>query len=115
MKKYLFTISSILLLCALQVSDVIAWGADRTHRAITKKAVERSVLAEDYLEDFAKQFKQAPAANLKLIKAGKTKETEIVDIAGAIVSSEAVVKIINNSITQIKEQMQKKGLIDNGK
>lgn len=49
MKNSLFTISSILLLCALQVSDVIAFEADLTHRAITKKAVERSIL-DDYPE-----------------------------------------------------------------
>lgn len=49
MKNSLFTISSILLLCALQVSDVIAWEADLTHPAITKKAVEKSVL-DDYPE-----------------------------------------------------------------
>ena len=50
MKNSLFTISSILLLCAIQVSDVIAFEDDLTHRAITEEAVERSVLAGDYLE-----------------------------------------------------------------
>jgi len=115
MKKYLFTISSILLLCALQVSDVIALEADLTHRAITKKAVERSILAGNYLEDFANQFKQAPAAKLELIKAGKTKESEIAAITGATVSSEAVVKIFNKYTDKIKERLQTEGLIGNGK
>jgi len=58
--------------------------------------------------DFFKQFKDAPVASLKLIKAGKTTETEIVAISGATVSSESVVEIINNFLIQIKEQMPKK-------
>ena len=66
-------------------------------------------------EDFANQFKQAPAAKLELIKAGKTKESEIVAITGATVSSEAVVKIFNKYIDKIKERLQTEGLIGNGK
>jgi len=68
----------------------------------------------DYFQD---QFKGVPAEKLKLMKTGDAKkiDSEIVTISGATVSSEAVVKIINNSITQIKKQMQEKGLIGNGK
>jgi len=66
---------------------------------------------------FRDQFKGAPAEELALVKVGEgapTKiDSQIVAITGATVSSEAVVKIMNNSITQIKSQMQKKGLIDN--
>ena len=64
----------------------------------------------DYFHD---QFVGAPAEKLKLVKTGDAKkiDSEIVAISGATVSSEAVVEIINNSITQIKEQMQEKGLI----
>jgi len=61
----------------------------------------------DYFRD---QFKGAPAEELVLVRSGEAKEidSEIVAISGATVSSEAVVEIINNSITQIKEQMQEK-------
>ncbi len=63
------------------------------------------------------QFEGAPAEELELVKTGDVEkiDSEIVAISGATVSSEAVVDIINNSIIQIKDQMQKKGLIDNGK
>ena len=69
------------------------------------------------LPGWRSQFAGAPAAKLELAKTGDPKKTdsEIVAISGATVSSEAVVKIINNSITQIKDQMQKKELISNGK
>jgi len=68
----------------------------------------------DYYRD---QFAGAPAEELKLVASGDPKkiDAEIVAISGATVSSEAVVEIINNFLTQIKEQMQKKGLIGNGK
>ncbi len=61
----------------------------------------------DYYRD---QFKGAPAEELKLVTSGDPKkiDAEIVAISGATVSSEAVVEIINNFLTQIKEQMQKK-------
>jgi electron transport complex protein RnfG len=68
----------------------------------------------DYYRD---QFAGAPVEELKLVMSGDPKkiDAEIVAISGATVSSEAVVEIINNFLTQIKEQMQKKGLIGNGK
>ena len=67
----------------------------------------------DYFRD---QFKGAPAEGLKLATSGdntKTDDTEIIAISGATISSEAVVDIINNAITQIKKQIQQKGLIGN--
>ncbi len=65
---------------------------------------------------YRKQFEGAPAEKLQLVKTGDVKkiDSEIVAISGATVSSKAVVDIINNSIIQIKDQMQKE-LIDNGK
>jgi electron transport complex protein RnfG len=59
---------------------------------------------------YRNQFAGAPTGILELVKAGDAKkiDSEIVAISGATVSSEAVVKIINNSITQIKGQMQKR-------
>jgi len=69
-------------------------------------------IKNDYYRD---QFKGAPAEELKLIQSGDPEkiDAEIVAISGATVSSEAVVEIINNFLTQIKEQMQKKGTIGN--
>jgi len=66
----------------------------------------------DYYRD---QFKGAPAEELKLVMSGEPEniDAEIVAISGATVSSEAVVEIINNFLTQIKKQMQQKGLIGN--
>ncbi len=70
----------------------------------------------DYFRD---QFKGAPAEELALVKTGegqpKKIDSQIVAITGATVSSEAVIEIINNSITQIKNQMQDKRLIGNDK
>ncbi|MCP4257199.1 MAG: FMN-binding protein, partial [Planctomycetes bacterium] len=66
----------------------------------------------DYFRD---QFKGAPSESLKLATSGdNTKiDSEIIAISGATISSEAVVDIINNAITQIKKQIQQKGLIGN--
>ncbi len=68
----------------------------------------------DYYRD---QFKGAPAGELKLVTIGERDkiDSEIVVISGATISSEAVVEILNNSITQVKEQMRKKGIIGNDK
>jgi len=69
----------------------------------------------DQIKDryFRDQFKAAPVEGLKLVTTGEPKkiDAEIVTITGATVSSEAVVEIINNSVGQIKKQMQNKGLI----
>lgn len=59
----------------------------------------------DYFRD---QFRGAPAEALKLVSLGEPTEidSQIVAITGATVSSEAVVEIVNNSVTQIKPQIQ---------
>ena len=64
----------------------------------------------DYYRD---QFKGAPAGALKLVSIGEpgTIDSQIVAISRATVSSEAVVEIVSNSVTQIKAQMQEKGII----
>ncbi len=68
----------------------------------------------DYYRD---QYKGAPAGELKLVTVGEPGkiDSEIVAISGATISSEAVVEIVSNYVTQVKEQMQKKGIIGNGK
>jgi len=66
---------------------------------------------------YKNQFKGAPAGELKLVTVGEPGEidSQIVAISGATISSEAVVEIVSNFVTQVKEQMQKKGIIGNGK
>ncbi len=63
------------------------------------------------------QFKGAPAKELTLSKTGDEAAIDdtIVAISGATVSSEAVLEIVNNYVTQIKKQLQTKGLIGNVK
>ncbi len=61
-------------------------------------------------EDFRNQFKGIGVGSLELIKAGKTKDSEIVAISGATVSSESVVQIFNTYIDKIKEKIQEAGL-----
>ena len=67
------------------------------------------------LPSWRSQFAGAPAVKLKLVKTGDPEriDNEIVAITGATVSSRAVVNIINDYLTQIKEQLHKKGLISN--
>lgn len=65
-------------------------------------------------DDFRNQFGNIPAGKLELIKTGKTKNTEIIAITGATISSEAVVNIFNAYIDHVKEQLQAKGLTSNG-
>ncbi len=69
------------------------------------------------LSYYRNQFAAAPVEELKLTKTGDPKkiDAQIVAITGATVSSEAVVKIINNCVKQIENQMREKGLIENGK
>ncbi len=66
---------------------------------------------------YRNQFEGAPADRLKLLKTGNPAniDSDIVAITGATVSSQAVVDIINNFMTQIRDQMQQKGLIGNVK
>ena len=65
---------------------------------------------------FRSQFKGAPAEALKLVSVGEPTDidAQIVAISGATVSSEAVVEIVSNAITQIREQIQEKGIITDG-
>ena len=71
-------------------------------------------IKEPYYRD---QFKDAPATELALMKLGDSdvKDSKIVAISGATVSSEAVIAIVNTFLGQIKKHMQKEGLIGNGK
>jgi electron transport complex protein RnfG len=64
---------------------------------------------------YRKQFAGAPAEKLMLVKTGNPAaiDSQIVAITGATVSSQAVVNIVSTFVTQIKDQMQKKGLIPN--
>ena len=66
---------------------------------------------------YREQFAGAPTTELVLMKLGNPdeKDSQIVAISGATVSSEAVVAIINTFVGQIKTQVQEKGLIGNGK
>jgi len=59
---------------------------------------------------YRNQFKGAPAGELKLVTVGEPGEidSQIVAISGATISSEAVVEIVSNYVTQVKEQMQKR-------
>ncbi len=68
-------------------------------------------------EFYQSQFRGAPTSKLVLSKIGddKTIDDTIVAITGATVSSEAVVKIVNDYIAQVKSQLEAKGLIGNGK
>ncbi len=71
-------------------------------------------IKEDYLGN---QFKGAPAGELELVKTGDAGkiDSEIVAISGATVSSEAVLKIFNTYIENVREQLHTKQLIGNGK
>jgi len=68
-------------------------------------------IKNDYFRD---QFKGVPAGPLQLVKTGdpQTIDDQIVAISGATVSSTAVVKIVSHYLTQVKEKMQQKGLIE---
>ncbi len=71
-------------------------------------------IKNDYYKN---QFAGAPAVKLTLSRSGDDKiiDSEIIAITGATVSSEAVVDILNNYISQVKTILQEKGLIPNGK
>ena len=66
---------------------------------------------------FRSQFAGAPVEGLSLSKTGDHKriDSEIVAISGATVSSEAVIKILNTYLEQVKTRLEEEGLIDNGK
>ena len=66
---------------------------------------------------YRQQFAGAPTTELTLVKLGDPgdKDSKIVAITGATVSSEAVVAIVNTFLGQIKNHVKEKGLIGNGK
>jgi len=70
-------------------------------------------IKNDYFQD---QFEGAPVSRLELEKSGDEEiiDSEIIAISGATVSSESVVKIINNTAVQVKKLMRKKGLLGDG-
>ena len=63
---------------------------------------------------FSNQFINTPAEKIELVKTGDPaeKDNKIVAITGATVSSEAVVKIFNNSIGKVKQRLQVEKLIN---
>lgn len=65
--------------------------------------------------EFADQFKNVSVGKFTLVTTKRKEASEIEAISGATISSEAVVRILNDSLEQIKEQMKKKGLISDGK
>ena len=66
---------------------------------------------------YKEQFKDIPMGELQLTKTGnsETKDSEIVAISQATISSQAVVDILNVFILPVKKQMQDEGLISNGR
>ena len=62
---------------------------------------------------FQSQFMGAPVEELTLTKTGDDKkiDNKIVAITGATVSSEAVVKILNDNVRKVKNILKEKGLI----
>lgn len=66
-------------------------------------------------EKFRNQFEGKAVEKLELIKSGEAKDNKILAISQATISSEAVVNIINHYIKEVREEMQKKGLLSNGK
>lgn len=65
---------------------------------------------------YRNQFVDIPSEKLILSKIGDSdkKDSEIIAISGATVSSQAVVDIVNNFLPQVKDQIMTKGLIGNG-
>jgi electron transport complex protein RnfG len=71
-------------------------------------------IKNDYFQD---QFEGAPVSRLELNKSGDEAiiDSEIISISGATVSSESVVKIINNTALQLKKLMREKRLLGDGR
>lgn len=65
----------------------------------------------DYFQD---QFADIPLGKLTLTKTGddSVKDTEIVAISGATISSQGVIDIFNNYVEKIKEELIKRGLVN---
>jgi len=68
-------------------------------------------------DEFGEQFREVPTGALEVVKTGDAEkiDSQIIAISGATVSSEAVVSIFNTYVEEIRRQLQKKGLIGNGK
>jgi electron transport complex protein RnfG len=66
-------------------------------------------------KNFRDQFKGKLATKLELIQSGQAKDNKILAISRATISSEAVVKIINHYMKEVREEMQRKGLLGNDK
>lgn len=62
---------------------------------------------------YRNEYKNAPVGQLELVKAGKSKPSQITAITGATISSDAVLSIFNTYSDTIKKQLQAKGLINN--
>jgi hypothetical protein len=75
MKRWLCVVLLLLLFFAVEASDLVAFENDLTHRGITDKAVERSVLVGDRLEKFLRNQDYAvrPAAQKTLVPLAPTK------------------------------------------
>lgn len=65
------------------------------------------------LDYYKSQYEKIPAGPIVLEKVGdpEIKDNTIIAITGATVSSDAVVSIFNNYITQVKTLMKEKGLL----
>ncbi len=61
-------------------------------------------------DGFRNQFKGVPAGELVISNSGEP--GTVVTISGATVSSTAVIETLSHYLTQVKEQMQQKGLVD---
>ena len=71
-----------------------------------------SKISEDF---FSNQFLGAPADKLEMVKVGNAEkiDSQIIAISGATVSSEAVVKIFNTYIENVKTRLRSKEIINN--
>jgi len=69
-----------------------------------------SRITEDW---FRQQFVDTPTGTLELIKSGQAdkEKDQILALTGATVSSEAVVRIFNNHIVELKKLLKEKGFI----
>ena len=67
-------------------------------------------IKEDFFKD---QYVGTPTTELTLLKAGDATliDNEIIAITGATVTSDALVKIFNNYVPQIKAELESKGLL----
>ena len=77
-------------------------------------SIESAGSGDKIKEEFYKnQYVGIPTVALTLLKAGDATliDNEIIAITGATVSSDALVKIFNNYVPQIKSELESKGLL----